>query len=125
MHLCNHFFSLCILYQTLLGQCRLLHCPCYIWKLKYGSQPFSSRVSSDPQIQYLHAASIIACQHVGVIVANYKVIKQLSKCLIGEETQTGVALVELVQSAFICCVPTELLFGGDVAPFGIGLMCDK
>jgi hypothetical protein len=64
--------------------------------LKYGSQPFSFRVSSDSQIQYLRAVGIIACQHGGVIVANYKVIKQLYTYVIGEETYAEVALAELV-----------------------------
>jgi hypothetical protein len=68
--------------------------------------------------------SIAACQHIGFIFTNYKVMKQISKCLIGEETSAGGASVELVQSAFICSVATELIFGRDVASFGSGLMCN-
>jgi hypothetical protein len=34
---------------------------------------------------YLHVTIIVACQHVGFIVTNYKMMKQLSKCLIEDE----------------------------------------
>jgi hypothetical protein len=73
---------------------------------------------------HLHAASIGACQHIGFIANNYKVMKQISKCLIGEETSAGGASVELVQSAFIYSLPTDVLFDRDVASFGSGLMCN-